>query len=295
MKFSHLLLALCGLFALTSCTEDSVIAETTAPVAEFSKFIHDEGEDGHTNAPDLGLEEPIEAHIDAHSMNFSDVEKVTQTRPDGTTETMYIVGEDVEVTREQLDELRAMDRALEKQYRTNNLVSNNQTISVIGYTGGGGYGLTTKMRTGLQWAINNYNALNIGLSFSLSYQASTNADIVVYRQPNNSGAGGRAGFPSGGNPYKWVQIYTGMDAYSNNVNEHVVGHEIGHCLGLRHTDWFSRQSCGQSGESAGSTGAVHIPGTPTGYDANSLMLACFSSSEDGEFGFYDRVALEYIY
>jgi hypothetical protein len=92
-----------------------------------------------------------------------------------------------------------------------------------------------------------------------------------------------------------VQIYAGMNNYSNNVNEHVVGHEIGHCLGLRHTDWFSRQSCGQSGESAGSTGAVHIPGTPTGYDANSLMLACFSSNEDGEFGFYDRVALEYLY
>jgi hypothetical protein len=227
-------------------------------------------------------------------MNFSDAERVTETRPDGSTETVYRIGGDVDVTLEQLDELRAMDRTLEKQYRTNNLVSNNQTITVIGYTGGS-YALTTKMRTGLSWAINNYNALNIGLSFSLSFQASTNADIVVYRQYQNSGAGGVAGFPSGGNPYKWVQIYAGMNNYSNNVNEHVVGHEIGHCLGLRHTDWFSRQSCGQSGESAGSTGAVHIPGTPTGYDANSLMLACFGSNEDGEFGFYDRVALEYLY
>ncbi len=294
MKLSHLLLALCGLFALTSCTEDSALTETTAPVAEFSKFIHDEGEDGFTNAPDLGLEEPIEAHVAAHSMNFGDVQKVTETRPDGTVETLYRIGGDVEVTREQLDELREMDRTLEKQYRTNNLVSRS-TIRVIGYTGGGGFALTTKMRTGLSWAVANYNALNINKTFTLSFSSSTNADIVVYRQPNNSGAGGSAGFPSGGNPYKWVQIYTGMDAYSNNVNEHVVGHEIGHCMGLRHTDWFSRQSCGQSGESAGSTGAVYIPGTPSGYDANSLMLACFSSNEDGEFGFYDRVALEYIY
>ncbi|MEL6590372.1 MAG: M57 family metalloprotease, partial [Bacteroidota bacterium] len=42
-------------------------------------------------------------------------------------------------------------------------------------------------------------------------------------------------------------------------------------------------------------GAVHIPGTPTGFDANSIMLACFNSSEDGEFGPFDRVALEYLY
>lgn len=294
MKFTHLLIALCGLFILSSCTEDSVLTESTTPVSEFSKFIHDEGENGITDAPDLGLQEPIESHVDGHSMNFSDVEKVTETRPDGSVETLYRIGGDVEVTRKQLKELQEMDRTLEKQYRTFNLVSNNQTITVIGYTGGS-YALTTKMRTGLSWAINNYNALNIGLTFSLSFQASTNADIVVYRNYTNSGAGGVAGFPSGGNPYKWVQIYAGMNNYSNNVNEHVVGHEIGHCLGLRHTDWFSRQSCGQSGESAGSTGAVHIPGTPTGYDANSLMLACFSSNEDGEFGFYDRVALEYLY
>jgi len=94
---------------------------------------------------------------------------------------------------------------------------------------------------------------------------------------------------------KWVQIYNGMNNYNTNTNEHVITHEIGHCMGLRHTDWFSRQSCGQSGESAGSTGAVLIPGTPSGFDANSVMLACFSSNEDGEFGFYDRVALETIY
>lgn len=187
-----------------------------------------------------------------------------------------------------------------EQYRTSNLVSNNQTITVIGYTGSG-YALSSSMQTGLSWAVANYNALNIGLSFSLSFAASTSADIVVYNGGGSS-AGGSAGFPSGGAPYKWVQILGGLSNYSNNVNEHVIGHEIGHCLGFRHTDYMNRSySCGSGGnEGTAGVGAIHIPGTGTttsnsGFDSNSLMLACFSSSEDGEFSAQDRVALEYLY
>ena len=274
-----------------SCTEDAALVPEQPQLT--TQFLVDENEDGHVAVPDLGLEQPIINHVEAHSAKYDRAERITRTRPDGTQETLFLVDDDIELTKDQLRELKAMDAALEKQYRTNNLVSDNN-ISVIGYTGSG-YALTSKMRTALSWAIDNYNALNTSKRFTLSFSSSTNADIVVYRNTSNNGAGGVAGFPSGGQPYKWVQIYNGMNNYDTNTNEHVITHEIGHCMGLRHTDWFSRQSCGQSGESAGSDGAVHIPGTPTGYDPNSVMLSCFSSGEDGEFGYYDRVALEYLY
>ena len=184
--------------------------------------------------------------------------------------------------------------AVGEQYRTTNLVSNNQTITVIGYTGGSN-ALDSKTRTALQMAVDNYNALNMGLTFTLSFAASTNADIVVYRVSGS--AGGQSGFPSGGNPYQWVQIFSGTSAYSTDVVEHVITHEIGHTLGLRHTDYFNRSlSCGTGGnEGSGGVGAILVPGTPSGYDANSVMLSCFSSSENGEFGSYDVVALEYLY
>jgi hypothetical protein len=226
--------------------------------------------------------------------NNDDVEMIDFLLPDGTTEKNYLIEGDILMKPEQLDKLYS-GSITSKQYRTYNLVYSPRNVNIIGFTGGGGQGLTSKQRTALQRAVSNYNALNIGLNFTLTFGTNyTPYDIVVY-QNSNGQAGGVAGFPSGGNPYKYVQIFSGMENYSTSTNEHVITHEIGHAVGLRHTDWYSRQSCGQSGEAADPSGAVHIPNTPTGYDSNSVMLACFSANEDGNFGYYDTVALEYLY
>ena len=187
--------------------------------------------------------------------------------------------------------------AVQEQYRTTNLVTGlPRTINVIGYTGGS-FALTRKMRTALQWTINNYNAINTNMTFTLTFGTNWQPyDIVVYK--TNGSAGGSAGFPSGGDPYQFVQIFSGTNSYNTNVVEHVMTHEIGHCVGMRHTDYFNRSlSCGGSpiNEGDAGVGAIHVPGTPTGFDPESVMLSCFSSSEDGEFGFFDIEALEFLY
>ncbi|WP_198154642.1 M57 family metalloprotease [Plesiocystis pacifica] len=182
-----------------------------------------------------------------------------------------------------------------RQYRTNNLVNSPKTISVIGYTGGGN-ALDSTMQTALQMAVQNYNEMNLGLTFTLTtgtnYQ---DKDIVVYKVSGNGG--GQAGFPENGNPYKFVQIQSGTSNFGTDVVEHVITHEIGHCVGFRHTDYFNRSiSCGSGGnEGSSGVGAQHIPGTPTGADMSSIMLACFNSGVSGEFSSYDRTALEYLY
>ncbi|MCB0635911.1 MAG: peptidase [Lewinella sp.] len=299
MKYSlvtFLLLALTVITFSTACERESLATPATEELAapDHTLLAADPDATGHIDGEALlGYEAAVTEHVHNHSMDLDLAEEVIMEYPDGTTDEVIMVEGDIAMTKSEYLAYAQMIEQQVKQYRTSNLVSSPQTITVIGYTGGS-YALTSKMRTGLSWAIDNYNALPLGLTFSLSFSSSTNADIVVYKV--NGGAGGSAGFPSGGNPYKGVQIYSGLQSYDTNVIEHVMGHEIGHCLGLRHTDYFSRASCGQnSNEGSAGVGAIHIPGTPTGIDWNSLMLACFSSSEDGEFGYYDRVALEYLY
>jgi len=182
-----------------------------------------------------------------------------------------------------------------KQFRTPNIVSPpNRNIRILGYTGGS-FALTSKMQTALGWAVANYNVLPNTLNFTLSYGTNTaNADIVVYKV--NGGAGGSAGFPAiDGKPYKWVRINSGTDALSTNVNEHVIGHEIGHCVGFRHQDWYNRQSCNYTGPLPAESPAIWIFGTPFSPNADSIMLACFGNNEDGEFTDTDKDALNILY
>ncbi len=282
------------LLTFSACQKNGEIVEAPAESLEFEMQRTAEVA-VDTEIPGVGYEKEVTADVKSHGINLDVTEKIDFVTPDGKSEAKLLVDNCIVMSEEELRELMTNPEKFNRQYSTNNLVS-PQTINVVGWNSGA-YALTTKMRTALSWAVNNYNALPLNLNFSLSYSTNSSAaDIVVYRNPYNSGAGGVAGFPSGGQPYKWVQIYSGMDSYNTNVNEHVITHEIGHCLGLRHTDYFSRASCNQnSNEGSAGVGANHVPGTPTGIDWNSVMLACFNSGENGEFGYYDRVALQYLY
>jgi hypothetical protein len=182
--------------------------------------------------------------------------------------------------------------AEEEQYHTTNLVNAPRTITVSI----SGRNITQRLIDGVQGAVARYNAENLNLTFSyIGTNGGGNINISVV---NTGQYIASAGFPSGGSPYgtiKYAKTYTN---YSLGFVTSVIAHEMGHCIGFRHTDYMNRSySCGGSAtnEGASTVGAIHIPGTPTGPDPDSWMLACLSATTDRPFNANDKVALDYLY
>ncbi len=206
---------------------------------------------------------------------------------------LVYVGRDAHVTLEASREMLQSGEESAEQYRTNNLVSSSVTkICVVPTSAFNSY---SRLSAGLDLAIDNYNSQ--GLSFTMVRGSAPDCSATISAK-TTSGVGGSAGFPKGGKPYGTINIGTGLQNYSNDVNEHVITHELGHCIGFRHSDYYDRSiSCGSGGnEGSAGVGAIHIPGTPT--DARvggSIMNSCLRSNESGEWSSSDKTALQYLY
>jgi len=204
------------------------------------------------------------------------------------------VGGDALVTLAASQEMLQPGKESLEQYRTTNLVGSSVTkICVVPSSQFNSY---STLSAGLDLAIANYNSQ--GLQFSMVRGSAADCSATISAR-TTSGTGGSAGFPSGGKPYGTINIGVGLQNYSTDVSEHVITHELGHCIGFRHSDYYDRSiSCGgaYSNEGASNVGAIHIPGTPTtATRGGSIMNSCFSSSESGEWSSSDRTALSYLY
>jgi hypothetical protein len=203
------------------------------------------------------------------------------------------VGRDALVSLESSREMLISDPGQE-QYRTTNLVSLTlDTICVDGSR------LDREpFNTALNNALANYN--NQNLTFQMRRTSGNEAGCDALIRIKLSGpTGGSAGFPSGGLPFNSIQIGRGLGSFATNTVTHVITHELGHCVGFRHSDFFDRSiSCGgqPANEGDGGIGAIHIPGTPTGATVGgSVMNSCFRTVESGVFTSSDLTALNALY
>ncbi|MBO2010327.1 M57 family metalloprotease [Hymenobacter negativus] len=183
----------------------------------------------------------------------------------------------------------------DEQYRTTNLVTGLPRVLTVSISSS----FPSAYVSAIDEAIRRYNAAGLRLTFRRITSGTANLPI---KYSSNLGAGvlGQSGgFPSGGNPAPGFTLVPNV-INSSNVNyiATIMAHEMGHCIGMRHTDYFNRAySCGgsASNEGASSVGAILIPGTPSGADPSSWMLACVGNGVNRPFTANDLTALNYIY
>ncbi|MEO6252131.1 MAG: M57 family metalloprotease [Ferruginibacter sp.] len=240
------------------------------------------------NSPDAISEETL-SKIYAQGFGITNVQKIEEG---------YLVEGDIVLTEEFINQTPGgnfLRIANNEQYRTTNLVNQNRTITIA---------LDSKLaaKAGYPEALAEvaarYNALNLTLTFQV---VASGANITYVEGHGQYLAS--AGFPTGGNPYGTVKVNaqsigTGTSSTFINFLATILAHEGGHCIGMRHTDYMDRSySCGGSyaNEGASNVGAVLIPGTPSGPDAGSWMLACVSRNQNRPFNANDKTALQYLY
>lgn len=218
----------------------------------------------------------------------------------------YLVEGDITLTPDNLSSTVSSPSLLianSEQYRTTNLVKNlprTVTVSISGTLVG-----LPVWSTAADSMIARYNRLGLRLRF-LRVASGGNVDINGFNQGPSGGyiTLGSSGFPdASGNPYSQIKMNTNAQAYGSNPAllyvTNVMQHEMGHCIGFRHTDYFNRAlSCGgsRSNEGTAGVGAIRIPGTPSGFDSESFMLACSNGgATDRTFNPNDKIALNYLY
>lgn len=288
MKIRSLTLTILGALLLHACTEK----EPAQPAEQI----------------------PDEVMIALENAGFNVFDFVPIQFEDG-----YLVEGDIYVRRGDINNLKSGNRLpVEEQYSTNNLVSTggSRNISIYmpvassggggrGKKGGGGGGFPSSYDLALTDAIARYNTENLEITFSRA-ASSGGADIVFSRLKKGDerrGILGSAGFPTAsGDPHDEIKM-SGIlgSTYGLSVDgiSTIMAHEIGHCIGFRHTDYFDRSiSCGgsPSNEGTAGVGANHIPGTPTGatYQDLSWMLAC-TDGGNRPFNNDDQTALDFLY
>lgn len=137
----------------------------------------------------------------------------------------------------------------------------------------------------IQQAIADWNAVPFNL-VRLVPTTSTEADITITSSFLEDDVLARSDWPSGGEAGRFIQINLSFEnnwPLTEEQKHRNALHEIGHAIGLRHTNWATYNE----------SGASNIPGTPTS-DPESVMNQGQWSNSTGLTA-NDRLAIRLVY
>ena len=210
----------------------------------------------------------------------------------------YLAEGDIVLSQSELDskpETKFIRVAGNEQYRTYNLLTALPRTLTISLSNS----FELSYASALDEAIRRYNQEDLQIHFQ---RANSHADIEIVKGYGNWIAA--SGLPSSdGTPYHTIKLNASKIPIEKgntfiNFLATLMAHEMGHCIGFRHTDYMNRSfSCPGKpvNEGSGDLGAVNIPGTPVTSDNGSWMLACIASNQNRPFNDNDRIALHYLY
>jgi hypothetical protein len=177
------------------------------------------------------------------------------------------------------------------QFRTTQIIKNGMIIKIFLDESDNWGSLKSVISGAVDNTVQAFRVLNSGLVFTRIYSAS-NCNIRIDQSGRPTGCG-EAGFPTNGSPYGQIDINE-LVVYHNSGNmttlqlTNLISHEVGHCLGLRHTDYLNNNA-----ERNDPSGAIKIPGTP---DTDPLSLMnLYACKKDAGFSRHDRIALQKLY
>lgn len=310
MKISTVL-AFTTAILLTACSTDDVASDSQTVADSTTKVSLDDI--NYNNVPTLQLPDDVKLAIKKMGMKDSDFGYI-EINLNSRKKKGFVTYNDISVSKDEF--IARANSEDSKQYSTQFIVDVDvfETIDLFVYTGpavDGTEGLTPASVAALELAVENWNSAQSNIVFTTTISDNTedfdndpSLDTIIAAA--NIDSSGLADIPSpDGFPGFFavisIPINNAAQFISQEVMEHLFTHELGHTIGLRHSDWDTRYSCVLNGvedqESTETPAANLIFGTPPSnfYQPDSVMNACFGSDTTGNPNFQDKVALRLLY